>query len=95
MTDSTHSIVNQLLVFGVGTKEEILNAINKVVNKTDINEIIDYIKNSQNNTNIEDNQNDAEILNFHDCINEECGSIFECKSLENIIIISKYYSKKK
>eukprot|EP01084_Bolivina_argentea_P237940 399771_1 len=58
MTESTQNIVDQLLVFGVGTKEEILNAINKVVNRTDINEIIDYIKNNQNDNNEESKQDE-------------------------------------
>ena len=40
-------IINQLLQFGIGTKEEIINAMNNVINKHDINEIADYIINNQ------------------------------------------------
>ena len=42
-------IINQLIVLGVGTRDEIINAINNVINKNDINSILDYILNKQYN----------------------------------------------
>ena len=45
-------IIQQLLQFGIGgTKEEILDAINHAINKTDINEIADYITNKEERKN--------------------------------------------
>ena len=45
--DSTDDIVNELMKFEVGTKEEILSAIDNVTNKKDINVIVDYILNNK------------------------------------------------
>eukprot|EP01084_Bolivina_argentea_P244460 409509_1 len=70
MTESTQNIVDQLLVFGVGTKQEILNAINKVVNNTDINEIIDYIKNNQNDNNIDEESKQDEFNKYIKMVKE-------------------------
>eukprot|EP01084_Bolivina_argentea_P244461 409512_1 len=70
MADSTQIIVDQLLVFDVGTKEEILNAINKVVNNTDINEIIDYIKNNQNDNNIDEESKQDEFNKYIKMVKE-------------------------
>ena len=44
---SKQDIIDQLLQFGIGTKEEIIEAIDKVINKHDINEIADYIVTNQ------------------------------------------------
>ena len=52
MSNNQQDIVNQLLTFGIGTKHEILNAINNVINKNDINEIIDYIQKNQQKQNV-------------------------------------------
>ena len=42
-------IIDQLLVLGVGTRNEIINAINNVINKNDINSILDYILKKKSN----------------------------------------------
>ena len=55
---STQDIINELIKFNVGTKKEILNAINHVINKHDINEITDYITNHQQSV----NDNDSNVV---------------------------------
>ena len=40
---SENDIIEQLLQFNVGTREEIVNGINNSINKNDINEITQYI----------------------------------------------------
>eukprot|EP01084_Bolivina_argentea_P297665 512864_1 len=40
-------IIEQLITLNVATREEIVNAIDNVINKNDINEITDYIDASQ------------------------------------------------
>ena len=42
-----NDIIEQLSQFNIGTKEEIKDAINHVINKNDINEIAEYITNNQ------------------------------------------------
>ena len=45
MSISSSDIINQLLAFGIGTEDEINQAITQVINKNDINEIANYIIN--------------------------------------------------
>ena len=40
-------IIKQLITFGIGTRNEIISAMNQIVNKNDINEIIDYLNNNK------------------------------------------------
>ena len=52
-----NDIIEQLLQFNVGSTEEIKNAINKVVNKKDINEITEFIMNNKKKEMIDVNVN--------------------------------------
>ena len=54
-------IISTLITFGIGTREDIINAMNNVVNKNDINEISEYIMN-----NTEKKLNDDDIDNDDD-----------------------------
>ena len=40
-------IINQLIQFEIGTKIEIMNAMDNVKNRNDINQIVEYLTNSQ------------------------------------------------
>ena len=44
---NSEEIINELIKFDIGTRDEILEAMNHVINKNDINEITDYINKSK------------------------------------------------
>ena len=62
-----NDIINQLIEFEIGTKEEIINAMNMVTNHNDINEIVDYITSKNNivvdnkDTHDDDDENDNKL----------------------------------
>ena len=64
-------IINQLIEFEMGTKSQIINAMNNVVDKNDINQIVEYLKSKHKNDikeeeiiNIQndDNNNNDEVI---------------------------------
>ena len=42
-------IINELISFEIGTKSEIMNAMDNVINRNDINEIVEYITDNKIN----------------------------------------------
>ena len=45
-SDYNKDIISQLIKFNIGTREEIIAAMNSVVNKNDINEIANFVMNN-------------------------------------------------
>ena len=58
------NIVNQLLAFEMGTKSEIMYAMDMVNNRNDINEIIDYLISHNNNNNNNNVPSSIKIIYF-------------------------------
>lgn len=50
MSITNEDIITQLLTLGVGTRDEITHAIKHVLNKNDINEVVNYIMDNDDKT---------------------------------------------
>ena len=57
-------IINELILFEFGNISQIKNAINNVINKNDINEIIDYLNSNHNKTGMKYKKNYIHYLLF-------------------------------
>ena len=67
---SKEDIIQQLIKFNIGTRQEIIYAINHVINKNDINDIAEFVINRQ-----EKQQNYPSEIGSVKCIKKDTISV--------------------